>query len=177
MSFCGECGLGMASADTGMLRHWISTTGAVAGRWKGRLEAEATAVCPACDSYALGIEHMLGLPFHSQEVAAFLTVHDCDWWNRSEIDIRAWPDFGCMTFSEAAIDSAIAYVREPTRGPLQLEPPAFEPALLGPSGIPEDQHAELEWHTQLDVLHARMGGKYSRRELDLAVRALLRVVA
>lgn len=178
MTFCQECSRGMAIADTEMLRGWISTTCATPERWSDRLDGPTTLVCPACDSYSLGVEHMLGVPFYSEEVAAFLTVHDRDWWNPSEVDIRSWPDFGCMTFSEAAIHSAVEYLREFSADTLSQDVPlAFEPALIGPTGIPEDGQPELEWGSQLDILQSRMSGKYSHRELDSAVRVLLRVMA
>lgn len=178
MSVCGECSRPLAVADTEMFKGWISTTGATSDRWNERLGGPTALVCPACDSYALGAELMFGMPFYSTEVAAFLTVHDQDWWNPSEIDIRAWPDFGCMTFSEAAIDSTVAYLREFCADRMsEAMSLAFEPALAGPAGIPEEGQPEQEWAKQLGGLHDRMVGAYSLRELDLAVRVLLRVMA
>lgn len=177
MSFCQECSRAMVVVDTEMLRSWITATGVVAERWDGRLEGATTRACPACDSYALGVELVLGAPFYSGEVAAFLTVHDRDWWNPAEVDIRSWPDFGCVTFSEAAMDSAVAYLREFTPELLtQDDSLAFEPGLAGSAGIPDEQ-PEQEWINQLGILHSRLEGKYSQRELDLAVRALLRALS
>jgi hypothetical protein len=170
----------MAVTDTHMLRHWIAKTGTNAGPWKDRLGDAAACVCPKCDAYALGAEFTQGLPFHSQLAAAFLTVNDWDWWNQDprECDIREWPDFGCLTFSESALRSTVEFLRGADRETLDDKAPfPFEPELIPPTGIPEDDNAENEWHNQLSILHARMRGEFPTRELDAAVRTLVRVLA
>lgn len=179
MDTCQRCGISMGLADASMLSHWIATTGACDDSWADRVDGHAVPVCPSCDSYALGVEMSMGLPFHSQEIAAFLTVNDWDFWNLDpqDCDIQQWPDFGCLTFSEASLRSAIAYRRETQpAAPSDAAPlPPVTPDLLGPTGIPGDENAHAEWGNQLNILHARMGGEFSLRELDNAVRDLIRI--
>jgi hypothetical protein len=166
----------LANVAPQMARHWIGlTTGNPM-----RLGALPETVCPACDSYAIGAEMTIGLPFYSDAIAAFATVHDWDWSNRdpAECDIRDWPDFGCLTFSEHALRGAVDYLREADAGSLASATPLpFDPNLVGPTGIPEDEHAEAEWTNQLGILQARMQGDYSARELELAVRTLISAIA
>jgi hypothetical protein len=169
----------MGVADTSMLKCWITMTSAGCEKWVDRLGDRATLVCPACDSYALGVETNTGLPFYSEAIAAFLTVSDWDWWNRDprECDIRQWPDFGCLTFSKESLRSTVGYLRENVSD--ILDPASFlpfVPNLLGPTGIPEDEDSESEWENQLNILHSRMRGEFSKRELDVAVRDLIQIL-
>ncbi|MHB8743855.1 MAG: hypothetical protein ACYC9L_12095 [Sulfuricaulis sp.] len=169
----------MAVTDTRMLRHWIAKSGVNAGPWKDRFNDATSWVCPKCDAYALGGEFTHGLAFYSGMPAAFLTVNDWDWWNQDprECDIREWPDFGCLTFSESALRSTVEFLCGADRKTLDdtgLFP--FEPELIPPTGIPEDDNAEIQWHNQLSVLHARMRGELSTRELDAAVRTFVRML-
>ena len=176
MNVCARCGDTLANVVPKMARHWI---GLMTGNPK-RLGARPVEVCPACDSYAIGAEMTIGLPFYSDAIAAFATFHDWDWSNRdpADCDIRDWPDFGCLTFSEHALRGTVHYLREADPDSLAADTPLpFEPKLVGSTGIPEDSNAEAEWANQLDILQARMRGEYSERELDLAVRTLIRVIA
>ena len=172
MKDCNRCGAMLANVAPQMARHWIRlTTGN-----SSRLGARPVTICPACDCYAIGAEMTIGLPFYSDAIAAFATVQDWDWSNRdpADCDIRDWPDFGCLTFSENALRGTVHYLREADPDSLAADTPLpFEPKLVGSTGIPEDSNAEAEWANQLDILHARMGGQYSPRELDVAVRTLI----
>ena len=136
-------------------------------------------VCPSCDAYALGADLESPLPFYSEAIAAFVTVNDWDWWNRDpqNCDIREWPDFGCLTFSESALRSAIEFAREAAPELLSQDTPlAFDPSLLGPTGIPEDSNAAAEWAHQLRNLHSTRD-EYSSHELDAAIRRLIALIA
>jgi hypothetical protein len=180
MRTCLNCGQRMGVADTSMLQHWIAKAAASLRNWTDRLGDRIAFVCPACDSYALGVETDTGLPFYSEATAAFLTVNDWDWWNRDsrECDIRQWPDFGCLTFSEASIRNAVVYLRNMT--PDIFDAPCLQllaPSLLGPAGIPEDGNPELEWENQLNILHSRMRHEFSTRELDVAIRYFIQILA
>lgn len=180
MGTCGECGVELGVADPAMLKAWIARTAANFGQSKHETSGKAVFVCPACDSYALGVESTTGLPFYSKSIAAFVTVNDWDWWNRAprDCDIRQWPDFGCLTFSEESLRSTATYLREspPTALDPGLELP-FARDLLGPTGIPEDPDPEGEWKHQLNILHARMAGEFSTRELDACLRILIRILS
>lgn len=175
MNVCARCDGTLGNVAPDMARHWI---GLMTGNPK-RLGARPVTVCPACDSYAIGAEMTIALPFYTDSIAAFATVHDWDWWNRdpADCDIRDWPDFGCLTFSEHALRGTIEYLRE-------IEPDAlvadaqlpFDPHLVGPTGIPDDGQSEAEWAKQLEILWSRMRGEYSTRELDLAIRLLIKVL-
>jgi hypothetical protein len=170
----------MGVADASMLNHWISMTAANCEHWTDRLNDITVFVCPACDSYALGVETSTGLPFYSKEIAAFVTVNDWDWWNRNPLDcdIRQWPDFACLTFSEESLRSAVAYSRD-TASDI-LDPATslhFIPSLLGPTGIPVGENPESEWERQLNILYSRMHGEFSKRELDVAIRELIQILA
>jgi len=179
MNLCKKCRAEMAMTDAPMLRYWIAKTGANRTHWKGRLGGDPAFVCPKCDAYALGGEFENGLAFYSDSVAAYLTVNDWDWWNRDprECDIREWPDFGCLSFSEAALCSTVEYLREADANALNdATVLPFEPELVGVTGIPEDQDARNEWDNQLRILHERMRGEFSARELDAAVRKLVRIL-
>ena len=175
MKTCDRCGDMLANVVPQMARHWI---GLMTGNPK-RLGARPVAVCPACDSYAIGAEMTIGLPFYSDAIAAFATVQDWDWSNRdpAECDIRDWPDFGCLTFSEHALRGAIWYLREAEPGSVASDAPLpFDRKLVGPTGIPEDERVEAEWAKQLGILRVRMRGEYSERELDVAVRELIQTL-
>ena len=176
MNVCARCGDTLANVVPKMARHWI---GLMTGNPK-RLGARPVEVCPACDSYAIGAEMTIGLPFYSDAIAAFATVQDWDWSNRdpADCDIRDWPDFGCLTFSEHALRGTVHYLREAEPDSLASDTPLpFDPELVGPTGIPEDGNAAAEWANQLGILQARMRGEYSERELDIAVRTLISVIA
>ena len=180
MVTCQECDIGMGVADTAMLKRWVATTAANPGRWTGRLRHSTTLVCPRCDCYALGLEIASGLPFYSRTIAAFLTVNDWDWWNDDpyECDIRLWPDFGCLTFSEESLRSMVIQLHVTAPGLLTSSSALpFAAGLIGPTGIPEDQDPESEWENQLNILHSRMQGEFSKRELDFAVRSLIQIIA
>ena len=175
MNVCARCDGTLGNVAPDMARHWI---GLMTGNPK-RLGARPVTVCPACDSYAIGAEMTIALPFYTDSIAAFATVHDWDWWNRdpADCDIRDWPDFGCLTFSEHALRGTIEYLREIEPGALVADAQLpFDPKLVGPAGIPEDDQSEAEWANQLDILHSRMGGQYSLRELDVAIRRLIKVL-
>ena len=175
MTDCNRCGARLANVAPKMGRHWAGLT---TGNAKC-LGANPAAVCPACDSYAIGAEMTIGLPFYSDAIAAFATVQDWDWSNRdpADCDIRGWPDFGCLTFSEHALQGTVDYLREAERDSLASAAPLpFEPKLVGPTGIPEDKQAESEWAKQLGILRVRMRGEYSERELDVAVRELIQTL-
>lgn len=179
MSLCPSCGMKMGMADTSMLKRWIAMTAANSVNWKNRLDDKTTFVCPPCDSYALGVELTTGLPFYSETIAAFLTVGDWDWWNRDprECDIRQWPDFGCLTFSEQSLRGAVDYLRRTASDRIASSSKLrFAPGLIGPTGIPEDEDPKSEWENQLNILHSRMRGEFSKRELDLAVRKLIKIL-
>lgn len=180
MDICQECDLGLGVADTGMLKRWIETTASNPGMWTGRLGGRTTLVCPRCDCYALGVEMALGLPFYSSTVAAFLTVNDWDWWNAdpSDCDIRQWPDFGCLTFSEESLRSMVNELRAtaPDLLAASSEMP-FAADLIASTGIPEDEDPEAEWENQLNILQPRMQGEFSKREIDVAVRHLVQIIA
>ena len=179
MNRCNHCSLELARADTGMLRYWLAETGSRRDAWAGRLADGVTLVCPRCDSYALGAELQLGLPFHSQAIGAFATVHDWDWANREpgECDIGDWPDFACLTLSEAALRSTLAYIGSGQAGANKAEPtmPPSE-SLMGPTGIPEGPDATLEWTRQLRALQQRMQD-VPARDLDESMRLLARILA
>lgn len=179
MNRCPKCETAMAVTDTNMLRYWIARTRCPATHWKDRLGNPSTPICPKCDAYTLGGEFVNGLAFYSQSVAAYLTVNDWDWWNRDsqECDIRRWPDFGCLTFSEAALRSTVEYLRDVDPKALNdTAPLRFEPQLIGATGIPENDNSEAEWANQLRILRERMGGEFSERELNVAVKALVRLL-
>lgn len=176
MSRCQQCGGQLGLADPQMVRRWISLTTGNSQLIGERL----TTACPACDAYTLGAELENPLPFYSDAIAAFVTVNDWDWWNRdaADCDIRGWPDFGCLTFSEGAIRSAVKFVREAETSLIASETPLpLQPSLIGPTGMPEDENPTAEWENQLNILHSRMRGEYSSRELDVAIRRLIAVLA
>ena len=176
MKDCNRCGATLANVAPQMARHWIGlTTGN-----SSRLGSRPVTICPACDCYAIGAEMTIGLPFYSDAIAAFATVQDWNWSNRdpADCDIRDWPDFGCLTFSEHALRGTVHYLREAEPDSLASDTPLpFDPELVGPTGIPEDGNAAAEWANQLGILQARMRGEYSERELDIAVRTLISVIA
>ena len=176
MNECNRCGAELVRVVPHMARHWVGlTTGN-----PERLGSRPVAVCPMCDSYAIGADLTIALPFYSDTIAAFATVQDWDWWNRdpAECDTRDWPDFGCLTFSEHVLRGTVEYLRETAPDSLVSKAQLpFDPNLVGPTGIPEDDHAEAEWANQLGILHARMGGEYLPRELDVAIRTLIGVFA
>lgn len=178
MRKCPHCDNVQALASTAMVRYWVKNTSTFLFRWKGRLRGKRTQVCPICDCYDLGLEHQNGVPFYHATIAAWLTLHDWDWWNRNpeECEIRTWPEFGCMTFSAAALRSTVLYLREEAQDLLATAAPlTFEPKFLSPLGIPKKDlaWAEREWSKQLRILHARMRSEYSERELDVAIRMLV----
>lgn len=180
MDRCEECGMALGLADEPMLAFWQKETAANCRASITQSEQPGVRVCPACDSYPLGVELELGLPFYSPDIAAFVTVNDWDWWNHdpADCDIRPWPDFGCLTFSRESLVSTITYLRE-TSSPL-LDPKEalpFPSELLGPTGIPEDGNPTDEWKRQLRTLHSRMEGQFTERELDVAVRRLVSILA
>ena len=176
MNDCNRCGAELVRVVPHMARHWVGlTTGN-----PEHLGSRPVAVCPMCDSYPIGADRTIALPFYSDTIDAFATVQDWDWSNRdpADCDIRDWPDFGCLTFSEHALRGTVDYLREAEPDSLASDTPfPFEPKLVGPTGIPEDEHAEAEWANQLGILRARMRGEYSERELDAAVRTLISVIA
>lgn len=175
MNACARCGGTVGNVAPDMARHWIGLTTGNANR----LGSRPVVVCPACDSYAIGAELVSGLPFYSDAIAAFATVHDWDWSNRdpADCDIREWPDFGCLTCSEHALRATIEYLREVEPSSINSEAPLpFDPHLVGPTGIPENQRSEAEWATQLETLRTRMRGEYSTRELDIAIRRLIQML-
>src|SRR5690606_34838676 len=114
MGRCQECGMGMGVADSRMLAFWQTLTAASSRELIRRTDHPGVDVCPVCDSYVLGVEHHLGLPFYLDDIAAYATVNDWDWWNSStqDCDTRQWPDFGCLSFSSDSIASTVAYLRE-----------------------------------------------------------------
>ena len=116
MSDCTRCGGALARVVPDMARHWSATTTGNAQR----LGSHPVAICPICDSYVIGADMTIGLPFYSDAIAAFATVHDWDWSNKDpgECDIREWPDFGCLTLSEHALRGAVHYLREAEAGSL-----------------------------------------------------------
>ena len=175
MKDCNRCGTTLANVAPQMARHWIGlTTGN-----SSRLGARPVTICPACDCYAIGAEMTIGLPFYSNAIAAFATAQDWDWSNRdpADCDIRYWPDFGCLTFSEHALRGAVHYLRETEPDSLASDTPLpLDPKLVGPTGIPEGEHAEARWANQLGILRARMRGEYSAHELDVAVRTLISAI-
>src|SRR4029079_7478445 len=133
MNLCPKCGMLLAVADVRMLTRSISQTGTDAGAWKGRLGNDSAFVCPKCDAYTLGAEFILGVPFHTLAVGAWLTVNDWDWWNRDpgECDIRKWPAFGCLSFSEDALRTTVEFLREVDPNALSNTPPyPFDPELV-----------------------------------------------
>ncbi len=172
---CEKCELGLGIADTGMVKHWIKRTAANPSGWSGRLKETVTPVCPRCDAYALGTETNRPAPFYSDQVAAFLTSQDMDWWNDDPLqyDIRDWPDFGCLTFSETALRSAVDYFMTAKGGQREGSrlPPAPED-FVATSGIPLESRT-AEWSNQLQILHERMGREFTEFQLDSAVRSLI----
>lgn len=176
MKDCDRCGARLANVAPKMARYWIGlTTGN-----PNHLGFQPETVCPVCDSYLIGADITIGLPFYSDAIAAFATVQDWDWSNRDPVDcdIRDWPDFGCLTFSEHALRGTVEFLREAEPGSLEPDTPLpFDQRLVGPTGIPEDARAEAEWATQREILQARMRGEYSSRELDVAIRTLISVLA
>lgn len=116
MNTCAHCHRPLVSVAPDMARHWSElTTGD-----SRRLGAHPATVCPACDSYAMGAEMTVGLPFYSEAIAAFATVHDWDWENRdpAECDVSGWPEIDGMRMSEHALRGAIAFLSEVANGAL-----------------------------------------------------------
>ena len=71
----------------------------------------------------------------------------------------------------------MTYLRETTSNILNSDTLLpFAPDLIGPTGIPEDEDPESEWENQLNILHSRMQGEFSKRELDIAVRELIQIL-
>ena len=175
MNRCHQCHGPLGLADLEMVRHWFSlTTGSAPSSGKRQVT-----VCPVCDAYALGAELGNPLPFYSDAIAAFVTVNDWDWWNcdPQNCDIREWPDFGCLTFSESAVHSAVNFVRKTGASLISMASThPLDAKLVGPTGIPEDTNIATEWAQQLRSLHARMRGEYSSHELDAAIRRLIAVI-
>ena len=176
MNRCHQCHGPLGLADLEMVRHWFSlTTGSAPSSGKRQVT-----VCPVCDAYALGAELGNPLPFYSDAIAAFVTVNDSDWWNcdPQHCDIREWPDFGCLTFSESALHSAIEFARNAEPELVAQDTPLpFDPMLLGVTGIPEDEDPECVWRSELNTLHSRLRGAYSLSEIDAAIRKLIRIIA
>lgn len=173
---CDRCGLQQVIADVAMVRWMLGRLSLRSPPWDARLRSAIAMVCPACDAYALGVETSDPVPFYSEDVAAFLTTQDFDWWNQdpAQCDIRRWPDFGCLTFSEIALRSTVANLRQvrlDQASMLGLDPPPS--SFVAAAGIPMDMMERGEWSNQLRVLHSRMGAEFPERELDHAVRRLI----
>lgn len=168
-----------AITDTELLKRSLQATGTPTERWIGRLDEATAAVCPRCDAYALGIEAETAAPFYSEQIAAFLTVHDHDWWNDdpTHCDIRDWPDFGCMTISEAALQGALAHVRTNGKARDAVASNLAPDALAAVAGIPKGRRRAETWRVQLERLKHRAGEAVSEDELEAAVALLLAVVA
>lgn len=174
---CQTCSLHLAVTDTRMLQHWIArTTGAVSDRWQSRIGKPHTHVCPRCDSYSLGAEHLTGLAFYSPMVCAVLTVHDCDWWSADSIECNTehWPKSGHLTFSEAALRSTVEFLR--VAHPEILEAIAnsllLDAKSLIAAGIPRGKRAEAEWAELHSGLHPRTQSEFGATELDAAVKLM-----
>lgn len=177
MKTCKQCGLNSANTDTKMLRYWITrSTGSVGEHWEPRLRQITTPVCPKCDSYALGGEHWTSMALYSPVIGAFLTLHDWDWWScdPSECDIRQWSDFGCLTFTEAALRSTVEYLRESQPDALIAKRILmFETPLKDLVGIPDgEDYAGREWAKLLHGLRVRLNNEYTLPELNAAIRLL-----
>lgn len=174
---CESCGMAKAFVLADMMRFWIKETGVVASRWKGRLGSTVVPVCPRCDAYALGLEHDLGVPFYLDIFGAIATVHDWDWWNEDPraCDTRGWPDFGCVTFSDAALDASARHVARgmPSASCVAIDDRA---ALADIAGFPEDARLDELWPAQLAGLQDRTNGRHSAADADRAVWLLLSLV-
>lgn len=160
---CTDCGGGLVLADRRMAEAEAKRTKA---KMPSRVELDIPHVaiaCPRCDSYALGIEAQLGVPIYSDAVAAFLTVHDWDWWNADPVtcDIRSWPDFGCLSFSPNALRAAVGLMateKAPTDS--GTESPDFDD-LAAVAGLPADTATDDEWHNQARLLSEQMALEFS----------------
>lgn len=175
---CPTCGLLLVVADTAAMKRGIELVSANTSQWRGRLNASTCLVCPRCDAYALGIETGIGVPFYSDVVSAFLTVHDWDWWNAElvECDRRTWPDFGCVTISESGVRAAVDYICGAARS--ACAPTAASRLRLAEvAGLPPGEEMEPTWCDELRKLQARTDGRYARADLEAAVVFLLDVLA
>ena len=175
---CSECGGGLVLADRRMAE-------AEAQRFKAKMPSRVeldiphvAVACPRCDSYALGIEAEIGVPIYSDEVAAFLTVQDWDWWNADPVtcDIRAWPDFGCLTFSPNALRAAVRQIateQEPTQSATESLDFASMAAV---AGLPADAATVDQWHNQARLLSEQTALEFSSNTVDRVVARLCRVL-
>ncbi|GGZ72106.1 hypothetical protein GCM10008101_27930 [Lysobacter xinjiangensis] len=175
---CPACELPLAVADTAAVKRGIELVSANTSQWRGRLNGSTCLVCPKCDAYALGIETRIGVPFYSDVLSAFLTVHDWDWWNADtvECDSRTWPDFGCVTISESGVRAAVDYVRSAAR-PARAPAAVARPRLAEIAGLPPGREVEPIWRDELRKLELRMGSRYAYADLEAAVVLLLDVLA
>lgn len=179
-SICDKCGRQLGWADAAMTQRMVERLVISPSKWSARLRAAVVMVCPTCDAYALGIETTDPVPFYSHDVAAFLTMHDWDWWNDDPAgcDIREWPDFGCLTFSEAALRSSVRHFQNAVSDQVGIPASATPKAdLMAIVGIPLDSAAHDEWGSQLRTLHCRMGNQFSLEDLERAIRGLIAVLS
>lgn len=177
-ALCRDCGGSLLLADRAMAE-------AEAKRLKAKMpscvELEipfVTIACPRCDSYALGIETELGVPIYSNEVAAFLTVHDWDWWNADpiECDIRSWPDFGCLTFSPSALRAAVQHIASEK---LAMKPAAESSEfadMAAVAGLMADAATAEQWHNQARLLSEQMAFEFSPNVLECVAARLCGVL-
>lgn len=176
---CDDCGRTGAIADGELVLQAAARSGVDASRSKARFRAGIVVVCPRCDAYALGIESTQLVPFYSNALCAFATVDDLDWWNvePAGIDIREWPDFGCVTFSARAIDSAVDLARSRAGGRARQVPFDVKSRLAAAAGFPADDSIESCWSEQLFVLQRQLDGRHLADELEAATVTLLNVLA
>jgi hypothetical protein len=177
MANCQNCGGLLASASTRSVANWIDRSKIPMERWGERLRGRIISVCPVCDAYALGSDHQSGCPFFLKIATAFATVHDHDWWNSREVDIRTWPMFGGVGLSPLSVSQAIEDAHRELSSVKGSRPDTeFDRGLAEVAGIHADKAPEVEWTNQLHELHARMGGRHSLDELTLAVKNLLEIL-
>ena len=175
---CRECGGGLVLADRRMAE---AEAKRLKAKMPSRVELDVphvTVACPRCDSYVLGIEADLGVPIYSDEVAAFLTVQDWDWWNADPVtcDIRSWPDFGCLTFSPNALRAAVRQIateKAPTESGTESPNFAYMAAV---AGLPADAATEDQWHNQARLLSEQTALEFSPSILDRVAARLCGVL-
>lgn len=172
---CTHCGRPLAIASRAMVRAAIANTGAEYARWKNRLHGPAVYVCPPCDAYALGVEHDAAVPFYSDDLCAFATVHDWDWWNEdpAQCDTRSWPSFGCVTLSETALRGANELGCSDMKGCPEPREGERRADLAERAGFPPDARAYPRWEDELDALARDLAHQYNRCQLDQATRTLI----
>ena len=134
------------------------------------MRGACVSVCPECDAYLLMQECAWGIPFYSTRDCAVISIADRD---------RIWPcnlhEFGNLPFTRNALAGALRVLDEVSILPTRYAPMPLDRSLLGPTGIPDDESADAEWHRQLETIALDLLQR-PVAFIDAAARLLIRQV-